>query len=96
MTIPAVSSAKIKEAMTRFDAEVRSSPQWANWEDNRAHQYAIAAGDELYPVKQIIAMATGAAPSSFGGGSEANNYLRDRDFDIVRLREGEQSGAFLL
>ncbi len=82
--------------MAHFDRELRATPPWANWEDNKAHQYAIAKGDKLYPVKQIIAMATGIPASAFSGGSEANNYLKEREFDIVRLRESEQSGAFLL
>jgi len=96
MPIPAVLADRIFEAIGRFDNELRTTPQWANWESNQTHRYAIKRGDRLYPVKQIIAMATGSAVTSFGGGSEANNYLRERKFEIVPLQVAGHSGAFLL
>jgi hypothetical protein len=96
MPIPPVSADKIFEAMYRFDNELRTNPQWANWESNQAHRYAIKNDDKLYPVKQIIAMATDVATSSFGGSSEANNYLKERKFENVPLQVAEHSGVFLL
>jgi len=57
MTIPAVSADKISEAMDRFDKELRTSPQWANWEGNQRYRYAIKRDDKLYPVKKIIAIS---------------------------------------
>jgi predicted flavoprotein YhiN len=94
MPIPSVSETKIIEAMTQFDKELRTSPQWASWEDNQAHRYAIKHNGNLYPVKQIIAMATGVASTSFGGGTEANNYLKERAFEVVPLRAVNPSGVF--
>jgi hypothetical protein len=85
MPIPSVNANEIFAALVRFDAELRSTPQWTSWEENQAHRFAVRKDDKLYPVKQIIAMATGAPVSSFSGGSEANNYLRDRGFDIELL-----------
>jgi hypothetical protein len=41
-------------------------------------------------------MATGTPLGSFGGGSEANDYLAERGFEIVRLRATEHPGVFLL
>jgi len=96
MPIPPVSADKISEAMNRFDRDLRANSQWANWESNQAHRYAIKKGDKLYPVKQIIAMATGVSAGSFGGGSEANDYLKERNFEIVPLRATEHPGVFLL
>ncbi len=61
MPIP-VSADKISAAMDRFDRELRGNSQWANCESNQAHRYAIRKGDKLYPVKQVIAMATGELP----------------------------------
>jgi hypothetical protein len=86
MSLPSVSADEISAAMARFDDELlrRSSP-WANWETNQSHHFAIRKEHKLYPVKQIIAMATGAAVSSFSGGSEANDYLKERGFEIEPL-----------
>jgi AAA domain (dynein-related subfamily)/Mrr N-terminal domain len=85
MPIPPVSADQISTAIDRFDNELGTNPQWANWESNQAHRYAIKRDDKLYPVKQIIAMATGVPVSSFSGGSEANNYLKERGFEIEPL-----------
>lgn len=86
MAIPNVSADKIFAAMTQFDEELRSNAHWVNWENNQAHQFAIRTEDKRYPVKQIIAMATGLPVSSFSGGNEANSYLTQRGFNIEPLR----------
>jgi hypothetical protein len=96
MSIPTVSADKITEAMNRFDSELRSNQQWTNWENNLAHRYAIKRGDRLYPVKQIIAMASTASVGAFGGGSQANDFLKERGFEIVTLRASSNPGVFLL
>jgi hypothetical protein len=96
MSIPPVSSDQVSEAMDRFDSELRADSQWANLENNQAHRYAIKKGDKLYPVKQIIAMATSTPLSLLGGGSEANDYLKERGFEIVQLRAALHPGVFLL
>jgi 5-methylcytosine-specific restriction protein B len=85
MPLPPVSANHITAAMLRFDNNLRSSPQWLTWETNQAHRFAIKKDQKLYPVKQIIAMATGVDVSSFSGGDEANGYLRSRGFEIVPL-----------
>jgi uncharacterized protein (DUF697 family) len=89
MPIPPVSADKISAAMDRFDSELRADSQWINWESNQAHRYAIKRGDKLYPVKQVIAMASGVSVGSFAGGSQANDYLKGRGFEIVPLRATE-------
>jgi 5-methylcytosine-specific restriction protein A len=89
MPISPVSADEIFKAMDRFDDELRASTPWINWESNQTHRYAIKKEGELYPVKQIISMATGVPTSSFGGGSEANNYLQERGFEIAPLRASE-------
>ncbi len=97
MSIPPVSADKISQAMDRFDSELRANSQWKDWESNLAHRYAIKKDDKLYPVKQIIAMASGARVGLFGGGSEANDYLKERGFQIVPLRATDSHpGVFLL
>ncbi len=86
MSLPSVSADRISAALVQFDNELRSDPTWENWENNQTHRFAIKKNDKLYPVKQIIAMATGVNVSSFSGGQEANGYLKSRGFEIASLR----------
>jgi hypothetical protein len=89
--LPPVPAEAIKSAMARFDAELRTTAAWANWQNDRRHKFAINDNGKLYPVKQVVVMATNAAPSSFGAAprqmvtsraeaSELNryNYRRNR------------------
>jgi hypothetical protein len=46
-------------AMARFDQEFRDTEEWSRWEQNKAHRYAIRHDEKLYPVKQIVSLATG-------------------------------------
>lgn len=83
--IPDVPREKILEAMTRFDDELRDSKEWIDWEEQRNHRYAITYEHKLYPVKQIIVLATGVERSSFLGGHEANSYVEARGFTVVPI-----------
>jgi predicted HNH restriction endonuclease len=68
---------------------LRDTPEWDDWEQNRAHLYAIEHEGRHYPVKQIISMATGMSVSDFSGGQavgNANQYVAARGFAIVELR----------
>ena len=85
MALPSVAADAISSAMDRFDNDLRTSPQWTNWEDNQSHRYAIKKDGKLYPVKQIVSMATGANVNSFSGGREANSYVEERGFEIEPL-----------
>lgn len=96
MPIPDVSSEAIVKALGQFDDQLRSTPQWEKWTNSQSHRYGIEQEGRLYPVKQIISMATGASSSSFSGGSEANSYLIGRGFKVIPLRGNDQSGVFLL
>jgi MoxR-like ATPase len=86
MALPSVAADAISSAMDHFDNELRTSPQWTNWEDNQSHRYAIKKDGKLYPVKQIVSMATGANVNSFSGGREANSYVEERGFEIEPLQ----------
>jgi Mrr N-terminal domain len=86
MAIPPVTPDQIRSSMSEFDSRLRHSAEWVGWQANQSHRYAIHVGDKLYPVKQIISMATGAAVSSFSGGAEANSYLTKRGFEIEAIR----------
>ena len=62
---------------------------WASWSENKAHKYAIAHEDKLYPVKFIVELATEMPRSTFSGGDapgQAASYVRDRGFKVIRLR----------
>jgi 5-methylcytosine-specific restriction protein B len=69
--------------MERFDRELRSDPEWADWRSNGNYKYALVQDGRVYPVKQIIRMATGFR--DFTGGDEANSYLRARGFHVTEL-----------
>jgi hypothetical protein len=74
--IPDVPRKKLIEAMREFDREHLPTRAWANWEQNKAHRYAIQYKGRLYPVKRIVSMAAGVPYRSFHGGRMANNYVK--------------------
>jgi 5-methylcytosine-specific restriction protein A len=41
MPIPNVPAEALRDAMGRFDRDLRGTADWAGWEQNRAHRYAI-------------------------------------------------------
>ncbi|MDQ2995746.1 MAG: EVE domain-containing protein, partial [Chloroflexota bacterium] len=83
--IPAVPREQILQAMARFDRELRDSPEWADWQEQGNTRYAITVEGKLYPVKQIIVLATGTERSAFKGGSEANGYVEARGFKVTPI-----------
>jgi 5-methylcytosine-specific restriction protein A len=89
MPIPQVATEALRDAMARFDRDFRATSDWADWEQNRAHLYAIEHDGQRYPVKQIVSMATGTPVSEFSGGEaagDANQYVVARGFAVVELR----------
>lgn len=84
--LPETSRAELLEALDTFDEEYRDE-EWTGWQSNRNHKYAIEHDGRRYPVKQVIAMATGRSKRSFDGGEPANAYVEEYGFDIVRLRD---------
>jgi MoxR-like ATPase len=85
MSIPPVKRDSILEALKVFDASHRDLPKWRGWEKNDNFKYAIVHEEQLYPVKEIVSLATSVPVSSFNGGAEANNYVRAREFEIQRI-----------
>src|ERR1700730_5018375 len=91
MPIPPVASSTLVDAVARFDRELRHSPEWDGWEQNKAHLYAIEHDASRYPVKHIVSMATGIPVAEFSGGKasgDANAFVSARGFQIVELRSG--------
>lgn len=85
---PTAEPDQIREALARFDSELRDTPAWASWEGNQSHRYAIEANGRRYPVKVVLAMAAGQPVNTFSGGMHgANKVLAEQGFRVVTLRE---------
>lgn len=88
MRIPSVTRQELLAAVEHFDAELRNSAEWADWEQYRNHKYAILHDGRRYPVKKIIRIATGIPALSFNGGYQANSYAIKRGFTVVSKASG--------
>src|SRR3954463_10869722 len=86
MPLPPVSREQLIEALRAFDRDKRAQSDWAGWEDRKQFKYAIRFDGQRYPVKEVVSLATGLPPSHFYGGDEANDYVRQRGFDVEALR----------
>src|SRR5690242_17879205 len=86
MPLPATSPEALAQAIATFDAELRESEAWRGWERNLNYEHAISRDGKLYPVKQIISMATGVPHDSFSGGPEANSYVTSYGLRVVPVR----------
>jgi len=86
--IPATTKDAILQAIQTFDDELRESKEWEDWQQNKAHKYAVEENGQAYPVKQLISLATGMPVSDFSGGEgsgQANQYVRSLGFKIVAM-----------
>lgn len=92
--IPETTREQILAAMVRFDREQRDTPEWAGWEGRGTQRYVLVHEGRRYPPKQIIALATGAGRSSFGGGNETNNYLAARGLTVVPISPARESNIW--
>jgi len=87
--IPDATPQQLEAAMTLFDQQHRGHGEWAHWEENKAHKYAIRHDGKLYPVKMIISLATKLDRTEFYGGvseRSANAYVAERGFSPEPLR----------
>jgi hypothetical protein len=84
--IPIVPKPKLDQALKTFDKIERHLPQWKNWEQQPGHEFVITTetGHKCYPVKHIIAAATGLPETAFDE-LEAFQYLPARGFRVVSL-----------
>lgn len=85
--LPETSRSEIVQALETFDEEHRGEGRWADWQSKRNHKYAIGHDGRLYPVIQIISMATGRSNQTIHGGDQANSYVENYGFEVVPLRE---------
>jgi 5-methylcytosine-specific restriction protein A len=87
---PELTDSAFKNALRKFDAELRDTNEWTGWQENRAHLYPIRHDGRLYPVKQIASMASGIPVGDFSGGrypGHANQIVERLGYEVVRLRE---------
>ena len=68
MALPPVSRDSLIDALRGFDREERNKEEWQGWQMNANYEHAIQFERQLYPVKQIISLATGMPKDSFSGG----------------------------
>jgi hypothetical protein len=81
MKIPETTAQALHEAMDRFDKELRNTTVWERWEQDETHRYALEQDGKLYPVKQIVSMATGFPVGQFSGGDQANGFVEKYGFN---------------
>jgi hypothetical protein len=86
MAIPSATHEQVLSAIARFDEELNQRPELANWQENKAHKYAIRYNGQLYPVKRIIELATGQPVEEFSGGIEAITFIKNVGFSVEPLR----------
>lgn len=86
MALPQTTREQIVTAIGLFDQTMRDRAEWQNWTEKRNHKYAIEFNSSLYPVKAIVALATGRDATTFSGGPEANGFLQKLGFTIKSLR----------
>ena len=87
--IPQTNHEDLISAMELFDQEQRNTEPWSRWETNKAHKFAIKFNGALYPVKQIISLATELPVSQFSGGEEFNNFVQEYGFEVISLEDKE-------
>src|SRR5688572_12786981 len=85
--IPSIERERLIEAFEEFDRTLRDKSDWVGWENNRAQKWAIDYEGKIYPPKKIISIATGQPVTGFSGGTESNEYLKQRGFIVVPLHE---------
>lgn len=85
MVLPPADRTALEEALRHFDATLRASSEWRDWETNAAQRFALVHNGLRYPPKKIISLATGVPVSKFSGGRQSNEYLRQRGFEVVSI-----------
>jgi hypothetical protein len=87
MPIGPVSREAIFKGLEAFDADLRATAEWSDWESNGNYKWAVVYGGRKYPVKKIIELVTRTPRNDFSGGTEANSYLQRLGFDVQPVRE---------
>ncbi len=89
--IPDEPREKIIAALEQFDINIRNTPKWMHWHNNKKQLWAIKYNEKIYPPKKIISIATGIHVNSFHGGTPSNTYLEKRGFTIMPINDETNS-----
>ena len=87
MPIGPVNREAVVKGLEAFDADLRATAEWSDWESNGNYEWSVVYGGRKYPVKKIIELATRTPRNEFSGGPEANSYLQRLGFDVQRVRK---------
>lgn len=71
--------------MQIFDSTLRNSSTWMNWENNRAHRFAVEANGKLYPAKKLRSLITGVPVGLLIGGPPTNRFLESLDLKVIKI-----------
>lgn len=86
---PPLTKQSVLAAMKEFDFTLRNTEEWRNWENNKAHRYAIENEGKLYPVRRIASIASGFPLIEFRSGQKqghVNNLVENLGFRVITLR----------
>lgn len=81
--IPPVPRSALVMAIEVFDREQRRRPEWRGWERQSTLRLALRHDGRLYPIKEIVRMATGAGSGT--RDEDAVEYVRKRGFEVAAL-----------
>jgi hypothetical protein len=90
--LPETSRSEILQTFQKFDEQKRGEGRWDDWQSAENRSYAVEHDGQLYPVKEIVSMATGRPNGSFHT-NQATSYLKERGFDVVPLQGKRLSAA---
>lgn len=79
--LPRVERQKIEQAFRDFDTHKRGRSYWINWEIDPTYRYAVQWENRLYPVNEIVKMATG---EEYIHSKQARTYLQSYGFSIIQ------------
>lgn len=86
-----VSVDQLRRAMEEFDQSMREDREWSAWTENSSYKFAIFNNGRIYPVKQIVSMATGLPRSAFSSGAQANTIVSKCGLRVLSLKESSWS-----
>jgi hypothetical protein len=84
----------MESALKWYDETERSTTGADRWLQDRTYRYALQQDGKLYPVKKLVAWATGREVSDFSQREGLRRHLEKLGFSISKLREDDaEEGA---
>ena len=79
-----ISQDHIRKAVRTFEQQYLGSKEWAGWLDHPRTTYVLHCGNQQYPPKQILSLASGIPTADFNGGEQTNRVLRALGFEVKK------------